>query len=56
MLLLVPSWGGPHGSPQNLDFDMSPELYDFLYSFSYKNATFGALVGRTTWESPESGF
>ena len=56
MLLLVPSWGGPHGSPQNLDSDRSPELYDFLYSFSYKNATSGALVGGTTREPPESGF
>ena len=56
MLLLVPSWGGPHGSPQNLDSDRSAELYDFLYSFSYRNATFSALVGGTTREPPESGF
>ena len=56
VLLLGPSWGGPHGSPQNLDSDRSAELYDFLYSFSYKNTTFGALVGETTWASQESGF
>ncbi len=48
MLLLVPSWGGPHGSPQNLDSGRTPELYEFLYSFSYKNATFGDFVGGTT--------
>ena len=55
VLLLMPSWGGPHGSSQNLDSDRSRELYDFLYSFSYKSATFGALVGGITRDPPESG-
>ena len=40
--------------PQKLDSDRPPELHDFLYSFSYKNATSGALVEGTTWEPPES--